>query len=128
MNSTYTPLDFPKGIALRFLNTMEEATKDAYRQIWNMAQEVISNHFWTIVMILGVIFLLALLNFIITRRWGWLGSVIYNYLYFGLLYIYTLIFGPDIFANDWIKVILFLVYIICYTITGILLRRIRRSL
>jgi len=52
-----------------------------------------------------------------------LGSVLYNYFYFGILFVITLIFGPDVFANDWFKIVLFIIYVVCFISVGKLLKK-----
>ena len=64
---------------------------------------------------------IAYATFRSTGRWAFLGSVMYNYLYFGLLLILALTFGPEFFANLWIDAILLVAYLATYRMVGLVL-------
>lgn len=123
--STTSPLgsDFPKQIVLWFLDAIDEGTKQAYRMIWNAVKELLAEHWGFVIIALVSILILAVLNYFATGRWAMLGSVLYNYFYFGILFVITLIFGPDVFANDWFKIVLFIIYVVCFISVGKLLQK-----
>jgi hypothetical protein len=115
--------DFPKQVVELFLNAIDEGTKQAYRMIWNGISQFLIEHWGWVIVALVAIFILSVLNYFATGRWAMLGSVLYNYLYFGTLFVITLIFGPEVFANDWFKIVLFIVYVACFVLVGKLLRK-----
>lgn len=123
--STTSPLgnDFIKQIVRGLLDSIEEGTKWAYRMIWDAIQQIVIEHWGWILVALVVILILAILQYLSTGRWAMLGSVLYNYFYFGTLYVIALIFGPEVFANDWFKIVLFVIYVICFVLVGNLLRK-----
>jgi hypothetical protein len=123
--STTSPLgsDFPKQIVLWFLDAIDEGTKQAYRMIWNAVKQLLVEHWGFVIIALVSILMLAVLNYLTTGRWAMLGSVLYNYSYFGILFVITLIFGSDIFANDWFKIVLFIIYVVCFVSVGKLLKK-----
>ncbi|HEV7702314.1 MAG TPA: hypothetical protein VGO63_02640 [Candidatus Paceibacterota bacterium] len=123
--STTSPLgaDFPRQLVLWFLDAIDEGTKQAYRMIWNAVKQLLIEHWGFVIVALVSILILAVLNYLATGRWAMLGSVLYNYFYFGILFIVTLIFGPDVFANDWFKIVLFIIYVVCFISVGNLLKK-----
>jgi CDP-diglyceride synthetase len=124
-SSTTSPLgnDFARQLVESFLNAIDEGTRQAYRMIWNgISQFLIENWGWVIVALVAIL-ILAVVNYFATGRWAMLGSVLYNYFYFGILLIITLIFGPEVFANDWFKIVLFIVYVVCFVLVGKLLKK-----
>lgn len=115
--------DFPKKVVEMFLNAIDEGTRQAYRMIWNGITQFLVEHWGWVIVALVSIFVLSVLNYFATGRWAMLGSVLYNYLYFGTLFVITLIFGPEVFANDWFKIVLFVVYVVCFILVGKILRK-----
>lgn len=122
---TTTPLgpDFPKQMVTMLMDTIDKATKDAYHQLWNILISQIKEHWGFFLIILFIVLLFAFIRYLITGRWAMLGSVIYNYLYFGILFIIGLIFGPEVFANDYFKIVLAILYLFCFAMVGKLFRR-----
>lgn len=116
--------DFPKQVVEMFLNAIDEGTRQAYRMIWNGITQFLVEHWGWVIVALVAIFILSVLNYFATGRWAMLGSVLYNYLYFGTLFVITLVFGPEVFANDWFKIVLFVVYVVCFILVGKLLRKV----
>ena len=123
-SSTSISLDFPKQITRMAIDSFNEGEKHAYRLIWEYIKYLTVEHWIWILVGLVCLFLLAFLEYIITRRWAFLGSVLYHYFYLGFLLVLTLVFGPEIYASEWAKIILFVIYIICYVLVGKLLTKI----
>lgn len=126
MNASTTNIlgaDYPKLLVQWMLDTVDRGTKQAYSWIWSAIKELLITHSLSVSILLVVILILAILNYFVTGRWGWLGSVLYNYLYFGTLLMIALIFGSDVFASDYFKIVLVLLYITCFTIVGIILKK-----
>ncbi len=127
--STTNQLDFPKQVVLMFQNAIEEGTKQGYHMIWSELQKFIAEHPMFVILMLIGFFLLALLNYFTTGRWTMLGSIMYHYLYGGVLYLIAFFFGTDIFTNTWFDIFLFILYIVCFTMVGKVLTKlgIRKS-
>ena len=124
--STTNPLgnDFPKQVVTMLFNAIDEGTKQGYRMIWSAIKEILVAHWGMVLITLVLILLLAIVEYFVTKRWAMLGSVLYNYLYFGILFLIALIFGSDVFASDWFKIVLFIVYVVCFVAVGKFLRKI----
>lgn len=125
MTGTSTPFgpDFYKSLVDMMMQASAEGTKIAVEMIWN-ALIYFLIHDWVLVLALITFFLaIAIFEFLLTGRWAMLGSVLYNYIYYGFLFLLGSIFGPDIFANDWIDLILFIVYAISFTLVGVILNK-----
>ena len=125
MGTTTQPLgiDFPKQIVTMITDAIDKVTKEIYQALWDMLITLIKEHWGFFLVVLFLVLLAAFIRYMITGRWAILGSIIYNYLYFGILFIVGLIFGPHIFASDYIKILLTIVYIVCYTFVGKIFRR-----
>jgi hypothetical protein len=126
MNSTTTLLggpDFPKQLVGMLMNAVDEGTKQAYRMIWAAIEQFLFEHWILVTIVLFLVLLFAFLKYLATGRWAMLGSVLYSYVYWGIVFVITLIFGSDIFANDWFKVVLFIVYVVSFTLVGHFLRK-----
>lgn len=122
MNSSSTSLLPPATEILdKMLSAIGEAEKEAYQIIWDYLMSFLSENWLKV-----ILFLVALLVISFVRalfgRWGMFGRVMYNYLYWGTLFILGLIFGPKIFANIFIDVLLFILYLICYKLVGKILK------
>ncbi len=126
MTATSTPLgtDFPKQVVELLLNAINEGTKQAARMLWSILTTFLSEHWIAVLVGLFAIFIFALVRAFTTGRWAMLGSVAYNYLYFGALFLIGTIWGPEVFANDYFKVVLVILYVVCFVITGKFLSKI----
>ncbi len=95
-----------------------EGMKMAAHIVWDAAMVVLSENVLAIVCFLLFIFAVAMLK-AMTGRWGMLGSFLYNFLYFGTLLCIGLIWGPEVFIQDWFRVACTLaLYPLCYLVTG----------
>lgn len=123
--STTSPLgnDFAKQLVTSFLDAIDQGTRQAYRMIWDGINQFLVEHWGWVIIGLIAILAFSIVEYFITGRWAMLGSVLYNYLYFGTLFVITLIFGPEVFANDWFKLVLFVIYVVCFILVGKLLRK-----
>ena len=121
MNSTSTPQfgpDFVKELIPWMFARIGEETAKAFRMFWDIGMTYLAQH-WVVVLVgLFVIFVVALIRAFITGRWAMLGSVVYNYLYFGTLFLIGTIWGPELFANDYFKIVLVILYVVCFILTG----------
>lgn len=112
----------PSQFAQQLIDGMGESARNACRMIWDAAKAQMLEHWFLILVCLAGILALAIAQFRMTKRWAFLGSVLYNYAYATVLLILILVFGPEIFANPWIDLILFAVYVACYALVGMFLR------
>jgi hypothetical protein len=124
VTSTTTILgpDLVKELIPQILQEFDEATKQAYLMMWNILLTFLGQHSVAVIVGLVLILVVAFLR-ALTGRWGMLGSVLYNYLYFGTLFIIGLIWGPEVFANDYFKLVLVILYIICFLLVGWILHK-----
>ena len=86
--------------------------------MWIAIKQALIEHWLIFIVCLVILLALAIVKYQLTGRWGMLASVLYNYLYFGTLFIIAMIFGPEVFASDYIKIILALVYMACFALVG----------
>ncbi|MDB5190003.1 MAG: hypothetical protein JWN49_329 [Parcubacteria group bacterium] len=123
MNATTSPLgpDFIKQVVDLLTIGIAQATAHAYRMMWDILLSFLAQHWLGTLITLICILLLAILEYIITHRWAALGSVLYNYFYFGLMFIIGLIGGPELYANDYFPIIATIVYLISFSIVGFIL-------
>lgn len=101
-----------------------EETAKTFRMFWDIGMNYLAEHWIAVIVGLSLVFIVALVRAFITGRWAMLGSVVYNYLYFGTLFIIGLIFGPELFANDYFKIFLAVLYVTCFILTGRFLQKI----
>jgi hypothetical protein len=119
MISTSTPIaaDFAKEI----INATEEGAKQGARMLWDIVLEILKAHPLAVTLILLAIIAIAMVKFML-GRWGMLGSVLYNFFYFGTLLAIGLIWGPGVFVSDFFSAACTLIlYPICYFAVGIIL-------
>lgn len=116
--------DFVKELVPWMIEQFGIATAKAFRMLWDIGMTIFVECWISIIVFLSVVFVVALIRAFITGRWAMLGSVVYNYLYFGVLFIVGLVFGPETFANDYFKIFLVVLYITCFITTGHFLRKI----
>lgn len=127
MMPTSTPQfgpDFVKELIPWMFDQIGIATAKVFRMFWDIGMGYLAEHWVAVIIGLGVIFLVALVRAFVTGRWAMLGSITYNYLYFGTLFLIGLIFGPELFANDYFKIFLVILYIVCFILTGKFLTKI----
>ena len=127
MTPTTTPPfgpDFVKELIPWMIQQFGIATAKAFRLIWDIGMAYLAQHWIAVLVALFVIFVAALIRAFVTGRWAMLGSVVYNYLYFGTLFLIGTIWGPEVFANDYFKIVLVILYIICFILTGKFLSKI----
>lgn len=119
-------LDFPKQVAQMFIRAIDEGTKQGYRMIWSAIKQILAAHWLSISIFLVVLLLAAVLEYRITGRWAMLGSVLYHYFYVGALLLIVIIFGPEVFANTYFDIVLAVLYITCFSLVGLCLKKITR--
>lgn len=98
-----------------------ETEKEAYLIIWDNLLSFLSENWFPVILVLTTLLVISFVRALF-GRWGMFGSVLYHYLYFGTLFIIGLIFGPGIFANLFIGIVLVVLYVVCYLLVGNVLR------
>ena len=127
MNPATTPTfgpDFVKELIPWMIQQFGIATAKAFRMIWDIGMTYLVQHWIAVLVGLFAIFIIALIRAFATGRWAMLGSITYNYLYFGVLFLIGTIWGPEVFANDYFKIVLVILYIVCFILTGKFLSKI----
>ena len=115
--------ELPKEVVKLLMETMDKASHEAARMLWSALLTFLGEHWIGVMVASFFILVFATLNAAI-GRWGMLGSVLYNALYFGILFIVGLIFGPDVFVSDvFHAACTVILYPICYGVTGIILEK-----
>ena len=123
MQGTSSPLgpDYINQILALLTAGVAQATAHAYRMMWEILLSFLAQHWLGTLVTLVCILLLAILEYLVTRRWATLGSVLYNYFYFGIMFLIGLIDGPELYANDYFPIVATLVYIVSFSIVGFIL-------
>jgi|GEM_PF-1124842 hypothetical protein len=125
--STSTPLDpewlreLTNMIVSETLRTINETQKLVVHTLWSALLSFFEKN-WLIV--IGVIFTLLVVSLVkaMTGWWGMLGSILYNLLYFGILFVVGLIFGPEVFISDYFhELCVLILYPICFFVVGLIL-------
>lgn len=115
------PENFAQDLINNMLNTYDVVLRKIYHSAWDIFMSTIKEH-W--LLILSILLGLLIISIIIALmgRWGFFGSLMYNYLYFGILFILGLIKGPEVFLNEYFEFFcILLLYPVCYKIVGIIL-------
>jgi len=101
MNASSTPLgaDFPKEMVEMMIQSFEDGSKWAARMLWDVLMTFLAENWLWVFIGLFAVFILVSFKAIL-GRWGSLGSFLYNFFYFGTLFVIGLIWGPEIFTED----------------------------
>lgn len=120
-----TPINgepFPQSVVEQLMVAVQEGKEEACRILWGEFKGILIENWFIVLIVLLAIPALAYIKFTTTGRWGSLASVAYHYLYGIVLLVIVGIFGPEIFANPWIKLVLFIVYAVCFSAVGVFIR------
>ena len=125
MNSTTTPLgvNFTKDLVVMFMDAFSKAQEEAARTLWSGLLSFLYHNWLMTILVLLLILVLAGSDAFITRRWAWLGSVLYNYLYFGSLFIIGLVCGPEIFVSIYFDIIAVILYVVCFKLVWVIISK-----
>lgn len=112
-----------KPLLDQILVSTKEGVSMAYQMLWDSLMWLLAEHwisiFIALFVVLTVAFIVALFG-----RWGSFGSLLYNYLYFGTLFVIGLIWGPEVFIGDLFSFLRALAICpICYFVVGVILRK-----
>jgi len=113
MNPTATSQNFINQMPNLFLGAIQKGTVDGIKIVWNLVTSFLIEHWIAVVVILFVVLVYAVIQAIM-GHWGFLGHVLYNYLYWGAVLAIGSIWGSQVFAGAYTDLGLFLLYIACY--------------
>lgn len=101
----------------KIFEAFSEAQTMVARLFWDAGMAYLTEHLVAVILFLIAIFVIAVAQALF-GYWGMLGSFLYHFLFLGTLFIIGLIWGPEVFANNYIKVWLALLYVICFLMVG----------
>jgi len=108
---------------ISILRTVDDAKILVVRIYWGTLIFFLLKHWLIILIVLFLVFFTSLIR-AISGRWGLFGSVMYNYLYFGILFIVGLTWGPEIFVSNLFTIICTVaLYPLCYFLVGMILQK-----
>jgi hypothetical protein len=103
--------------------SMESSMKMVDNIMWSTLLSYLAAHWMATILTLFVVFVFVFIKAKL-GRWGSLGSFLYNFFYFGTLFVIGLIWGPGVFLGDWFKVACTaLLYPICYFLSGYVMEK-----
>jgi hypothetical protein len=92
---------------------------------WSIINPILIENWLKLTVAIIILINIAMLKFLITGKWGTLGSLLYNFFFFGIMYLIINNFGPEIILEDYFKIISFLTYITGFFLTRLVLRSVR---
>lgn len=120
--ATTSPIQaYTKQIVDTMLNSFAEGTLWAYRMLWDALLTFLAENWLITLLFLFFVLVAAIVRYLTTGRWKTLGSVLYTYFYFGIMFLIGLIGGPDVYASDYFPIVGLVVYIISFSIVGFIL-------
>jgi len=127
MNSTSTLISNSVEDLSKVVNSWLEIFSEVYKQLaislWSSVLSILSEY-WLFFMTVFFIILLIVSLKAMLGRWGSLGSFLYNFFYFGILFLICLILGPEIFVKNYFNTFCAIIlYPVCYRLVGIILER-----
>lgn len=121
--ATTTTEQLIKDIPSLFISGFEDASKWFVQVLWSALITFLHEHWLTVLLLIFGVMVLALFKAMI-GEWGMLGSLLYNLIYFGTLFIIGLIWGPEFFLNDFFNAFCAVIlYPVCYKIVGLILKK-----
>lgn len=118
--TTTTPYNV-EDIAHSVMIAVENSMKKSIHIWWDFLLSYLSQHWRSVILIIFAAILIATIKAML-GRWGSLGSLLYNLIYFGTLFIVGLIFGPEIFINNFFGAACSVaLYPLCYKLVGLIL-------
>jgi len=120
MTQSLIPPDFLQNIIASSTVLGIEVAKSILIVLWASLQP----YRFYIAALAFLVFIIASVKAMLGRT-GMLGSLLYHVFYFGFLAIIIWIKGLEIFLNPFIGLICFIIYTVCYWLTGIILQNFR---
>lgn len=101
-----------------FQKIMDSASHQAAAMVGSLADQIRASSWKSILLLIVVVVVTKLLS-------GRIGSVIYDFFYFGILALIIAIWGWDIFFSAYFDIIYALLYPASYFLTGLVLQKVR---
>ncbi|MFA7285394.1 MAG: hypothetical protein WC011_00900 [Candidatus Paceibacterota bacterium] len=123
--STASPLgdNFAQELINILITSIEEKTKWAVNFAWDIFIAFLVKNWLPLFILLFFVLIITTFNAMM-GRWGAFGSFAYNILYFTVLLIIGLIWGPEVFVDDVFNAAcIVILYPVCYRIVGLILRK-----
>jgi len=123
MNSTTTLMTkvWAQDVLNLFLQDINKAQLHDAQLFWSALLVLLARYWLPIVGFLLFMLLVAIAEALM-GRWGMLGSILYHYLYYSILFIVGLIWGSSVFVSDFYhEACTLILYPICYFVTGVIL-------
>ncbi len=126
MSPTTTPqlgAEFPKQVVNLLMDSFEKGIVQAAQMLWDILLAFLFEKWFWVLLTLFVLFVFVTLKAMM-GRWGSLGSFLYNFFYFGILLIIGLIWGPEVFVDDYFNTACAVIlYPTCYVLSGMILNK-----
>jgi hypothetical protein len=104
------------------MNAYSDGQKRAAEIYWVSLMDFLSRHGVLVIVSLLTILVFAVIVYLISGLWSTLGSVLWHYLYFGMLFVAGLIWGPTIFVSDFFhEACTIILYPVCYFLVRVIL-------
>jgi hypothetical protein len=92
------------------------------KSLWGIINPILIENWKTIWVTIIILLNIAMLKFFLTQRWGMLGSLLYNFFFFSIMYLIINYSRPEIIFEDYFKNISFLVYVVGFFLTRFILK------
>jgi len=122
MNTVTPNNDLIKEVTNLFIYAIPNMMAGTSRLIWGIIKTSIHDNLMPITIILFLVLFYAILKALM-GNWRLLGSVLYKYLYWGSGLLIALIWGPEVYVSDYADILLYILYLTCFTIVGIILNK-----
>lgn len=122
MNTVTPNNDLIKEVTNLFIYAIPNMIAGASRLIWGIIKTSIHDNLVPITIILFLVLFYAILKALM-GNWRLLGSVLYKYLYWGSGLLIAFIWGPEVYVSDYADILLYILYLTCFTIVGIILNK-----
>lgn len=90
---------------------------------WDFLLLILRDNWQSLLLLLFLVFFISIIKAML-GRWGTLGSLLYHFFYFGILFIIGLIWGPQVFIDDAFNLACAVIlYPACYLLVGTILNK-----
>lgn len=124
MTATTSSSFLPQDFLQRLLDQMDTAAAEGVRWGFNLLWDALSPYWFYGILILFALFAIASVKFLF-GQWSMLGSLIYHFVYFGVLTVIIVIMGVEVLLNPYFDLVYATLYPISYLLTGSILQRLR---
>jgi len=106
--------NFATQLVPSIIKAFEEGHRRAVIMLWSILTSFLGENWpWVTGILVGILVLSAIQAFT-TRWWNWFGSVLYNYTFFGSLFLIGVFIGPEFFASIWCDIVGVILYVVCF--------------